>query len=144
MIHPCPPPPVGPNQEAIPALPITIDGRLTQQWEIIDKPVDPALRVPYQNLYLLLLTSPAYSGFLVRAKASDAPAAMGVAMTELSDALTQARFAAPIVPALQAALTSVLTVGGFTAPELASIQAILAAAGLDGVFDLPWLEELIR
>lgn len=136
MIYPTTPPAVGPNQEAIPALPVVIDGRLTQQWEIIDKPIDPAIRVPYQTLYLMLLTSPAYAGFLVRAKAADAPPAMGVAMTELSDALANARFGTPIVPALQAALTSVLTVGGFTAPELASIQSILVTAGLDGVFDL--------
>ena len=136
MIYPTTPPAVGPNQEAIPALPIIIDGRLTQQWEIIEKPIDPAIRVPYQTLYLLLLASPAYAGFLARAKAADAPPAMGVAMTELSDALTQARFGTPIVPALQAALGSVLAVGGFTAPELASIQAILVTAGLDGVFDL--------
>jgi hypothetical protein len=136
MIYPSPAPAVGPNQEAISALPVLIDGRLTQQWEIIDKPVDPAIRIPYQTLYLLLLTSPAYSGFLARAKATDAPPAMGVAMTELSDALTQARFGTPIVPALQAALISVLTVGGFTAPELASIQAILVTAGLAEVFDL--------
>ena len=61
---------------------------------------------------------------------------MGVAMTELSDALTQARFGTPIVPALQAALASVLAVGGFTPAELASIQAILVTAGLDAVFDL--------
>jgi hypothetical protein len=136
MIYPTTPPAVGPNQEAILGLPIVIDGRLTQQWEIIDKPVDPAVRLPYQTLYLLLLNSPAYAGFLARAKAADAPPAMGVAMTELSDALTQARFGAPIVPALQAALASVLTVGGFTATELASIQAILVTAGLDAVFDL--------
>ena len=136
MIYPTPVPAVGLNQEAIPALPVLVDGRLTQQWEIIDKPVDPAIRVPYQTLYSMLLTSPAYAGFLARAKAADAPSAMGVAMTELSDALTQARFGAPIVPALQAALASVLTVGGFTPPELASIQAILVTAGLDGVFDL--------
>jgi hypothetical protein len=136
MIYPTTPPAVGPNQEAIPALPVLIDGRLSQQWEIIDKPVDPAVRVPYQVLYTLLLTSPAYAGFLSRAKAADAPPAMGVAMTELSDALTQARFGTPIVPALQAALASVLSVGGFTAPELASIQAILVTAGLDEVFDL--------
>ena len=136
MIYPTAPPAVGPNQEAIPALPAYIDGRLTQQWEVIDKPVSPAVRIPYQTLYLLLLTSPAYAGFLVRAKALDAPPAMGVAMTLLSDALTQARFGTPIVPALQAALGSVLAVGGFTAPELASIQAILVTAGLDGVFDL--------
>jgi hypothetical protein len=136
MIYPSTPPAVGLNQEAIPALPFVIDGRLTQQWEIIDKPVDPAVRLPYQTLYLLLLNSPAYAGFLARAKAADAPLAMGVAMTELSDALTQARFGIPIVPALQAALISVLTVGGFTAPELASIQAILVTAGLDEVFDL--------
>lgn len=136
MIYPTPAPTVGLNQEAIPALPVLVDGRLTQQWEIIDKPVDQAIRVPYQTLYLMLLTSPAYAGFLSRAKAADAPPAMGVAMTELSDALTQARFGTPIVPALQAALRSVLAVGGFTAPELASIQAILVAAGLEGVFDL--------
>ena len=117
-------------------MPIIIDGRRTQQWEIIEKPIDPAIRVPYQNLYMLLLTSPAYTGFLARAKAADAPPAMSVAMTELSDALTQARFGTPIVPALKAALGSVLAVGGFTAPELASIQAILVTAGLDGVFDL--------
>jgi hypothetical protein len=136
MIYPTNPPAVGPNQEAIPALPTTVDGRLTQQWEIIDKPVDPAIRIPYQTLYLLLLVSPAYAGFLARAKAADAPPAMGVAMTELSDALTQARFGTPIVPALQAALISVLAVGGFTPAELASIQAILVTAGLDEVFDL--------
>ena len=136
MIYPTNPPAVGPNQEAIPALPVNINGRRTQQWEIIDKPVDPAIRVPYQTLYILLLTSPAYAGFLARAKAADAPTAMGVAMTELSDALTQARFGTPIVPALQAALGSVLAVGGFTPAELASIQAILVTAGLDGVFDL--------
>lgn len=136
MIYPTNPPAVGPNQEAIPALPVNINGRRTQQWEIIDKPVDPAIRVPYQTLYMLLLTSPAYAGFLARAKAADAPPAMGVAMTELSDALTQARFGTPIVPALQAALGSVLAVGGFTPAELASIQAILVTAGLDGVFDL--------
>ena len=136
MIYPTPVPAVGLNQEAIPALPVLVDGRLTQQWEIIDKPVDPAIRVPYQTLYSMLLTSPAYAGFLARAKAADAPPAMAVAMTELSDALTQARFGTPIVPALQAALISVLTVGGFTPAELASIQAILVTAGLDGVFDL--------
>ena len=136
MIYPTTPPAVGPNQEAIPALPVIVEGRLTQQWEIIDRPVDPAVRVPYQNLYMLLLTSPAYAGFLARAKAADAPPAMGIAMTELSDALAQARFETPIVPALQAALASVLSVGGFTAPELASIQAILVTAGLDAVFDL--------
>jgi hypothetical protein len=136
MIYPTPAPTVGLNQEAIPALPVLVDGRLTQQWEVIDKPVDPAIRVPYQTLYTGLLTSPAYAGFLARAKAADAPPAMAVAMTELSDALTQARFGIPIVPALQAALISVLTVGGFTAPELASIQAILVTAGLDAVFDL--------
>lgn len=136
MIYPTSAPAVGPNQQAIPALPVLVDGRLTQQWEIIDKPVDPAIQVPYQTLYMRLLTSPAYAGFLARAKAADAPPAMGVAMTELSDALTQARFGTPIVPALQAALISVLTVGGFTAPELASIQEILVAAGLDGVFGL--------
>ena len=136
MIYPTTPPTVGPNQEAIPALPIVIEGRLTQQWEIVDKPVDPAIRVPYQTLYLLLLTSPAYAGFLARAKAADAPPAMGVAMTELSDALTQARFGTPIVPALQAALTSVLALGGFTATELANIQEILATAGLSEVFDV--------
>ena len=136
MIYPTPAPTVGLNQEAIPALPVHIDGRLTQQWEVIDKPVDPAIRVPYQTLYTGLLTSPAYAGFLARAKAADAPPAMGVAMTELSDALTQARFGTPIVPALQAALGSVLAVGGFTPAELASIQAILVTAGLDAVFDL--------
>jgi hypothetical protein len=136
MIYPSTPPAVGSNQAAVPALPVVIDGRLTQQWEIIDKPVDPAVRVPYQNLYMLLLTSPVYAGFLSRAKATDAPPAMGVAMTELSDALTQARFGTPIVPALQAALASVLTVGGFTGPELAGIRAILATARLDEVFDL--------
>jgi hypothetical protein len=136
MIYPTIPPEVGPNQQAIPALPIVIDGRRTQQWEIIDKPVDPAIRVPYQTLYVLLLSSPAYAGFLSRAKAADASPAMGVAMTELSDALTQARFGTPIVPALQAALASVLNVGGFTPTELASIQTILVTAGLDEVFDL--------
>jgi hypothetical protein len=136
MIYPTTPPAFGPNQEAIPALPILIEGRLTQQWEIIDKPIDPAVRAPYNTLYMLLLTSPAYGGFLSRAKAADAPPAMGVAMTELSDALSQARFGTPIVPALQAALTSVLTVGGFTETELAGLQAILATAGLDEVFDL--------
>lgn len=136
MICPTTPPAVGPNQEAIPALPIVIDGRLTQQWEVIDKPVDPAVRIPYNALYLLLLTSPAYMGFIERAKTVDAPLAMGIAMSELSDALAQARFGTPIVPALQAALTSVLTVGGFTATELASIQAILVTARLDDVFDL--------
>jgi hypothetical protein len=136
MIYPTTPPAVGPNQEAIPALPILIESRLTQQWEIIDKPVDPAIRVPYQTLYMLLLTSPAYAGFLARAKAADAPPAMGVAMTELSDALTQARFGTPIVPALQAALASVLIVGGFTETELTGIRAILTTAGLDEVFDL--------
>ena len=136
MIYPTSAPAVGPNQEAIPALPVLVDGRLTQQWEIIDRPVDPAIRVPYQTLYTMLLTSPAYAGFLARAKAADAPPAMGVAMTELSDALTQARFGTPIVPALQAALASVLAVGGFTPAELASIQAILVTAGLDAVFDL--------
>jgi hypothetical protein len=61
---------------------------------------------------------------------------MGVAMTELSGTLAQARFGIPIVPALQAALASALTVGGFTEAELASIQAIPVTAGLDGVFDL--------
>ena len=136
MIYPTTPPAVGPNQEAIPALPLVIDERLTQQWEIIDKPVDPAVRAPYHDLYMLLLTSPAYAGFLSRSKAANASPAMGVAMTELSDALTQARFGTPIVPALQAALASVLSVGGFTPPELASIQAILVSAGLDEVFDL--------
>jgi hypothetical protein len=136
MIYPTPAPLVGPNQEAIPALPALVGGRLTQQWEVIDRPADPAIRVPYHTLYMLLLTSPAYAGFLARAKAADAPPAMGIAMTELSDALTQARFGTPIVPALQAALISVLDVGGFTTPELASIQAILVTAGLDGVFDL--------
>ena len=136
MIYPTTPPTVGPNQEAISALPIVIDGRLTQQWEIVDKPVDPAIRVPYQTLYLLLLTSPAYAGFLARAKAADAPPAMGVAMTELSDALTQARFGTPIVSALQAALSSVLDLGEFTATELANIQEILATAGLSEVFDV--------
>jgi hypothetical protein len=136
MIYPTTPPAVGPNQEAIPALPLVIEGLLTQQWEIIDKPVDPAVRAPYHDLYRLLLTSPAYAGFLSRSKAANAPPAMAVAMTELSDALTQARFGTPIVPALQSALISVLDVGGFTAPELASIQAILATAGLAEVFDL--------
>jgi hypothetical protein len=136
MIYPSNPPAVGPNQEAIPALPVVINGRLTQQWEIIDRPVDPAIRVPYQNLYMLLLTSPAYAGFLARAKAPEAPPAMGVAMTELSDALAQARFGTPILPALQAALASVLSVGGFTPTELSSIQAILVTAGLDAVFAL--------
>jgi hypothetical protein len=136
MIYPTTPPAVGPSQEAIPALPVDIDGQLTQQWEIIDKPVDPAIRVPYQTLYVLLLNSPAYAGFLGRAKAPEAPPAMGVAMTELSDALTQARFGTPIVPALQAALASVLSVGGFTPTELSSIQAILVTAGLDAVFVL--------
>jgi hypothetical protein len=136
MIYPTMPPAVGPNQEAILGLPIVIDGQYTQQWEIIEKPVNPAIRVPYQILYSLLLTSPAYAGFLSRAKATDAPPAMGVAMTELSDALTQSRFGTPIVPALQAALASVLNVGGFTATELASIQEILVTAGLDRVFDL--------
>jgi hypothetical protein len=61
---------------------------------------------------------------------------MAVAMTELSDALTQARFGTPIVPALQAALTSVLALGEFTATELANIQEILATAGLSDVFDM--------
>jgi hypothetical protein len=136
MIYPTMPPAVGPNQEAIPALPVVIDGRFTQQWEIINKPIDPAVQLPYHTLYLLLLNSPAYAGFLGRAKAADAPPAMGVAMTELSDALAQARFGTPIVPALQAALASVLTVGGFTETELAGIRAILVTAGLDGVFDL--------
>jgi hypothetical protein len=136
MIYPTTPPEVGPNQEAIPALPIVINGRRTQQWEVIDKPVDPAVRIPYQTLYLLLLASPAYAGFLSRAKTVAAPPAMGVAMTELSDALTQARFGTPIVPALMAALASVLAVGGFTATELGGIQAILSTAGLSEVFDL--------
>jgi hypothetical protein len=136
MIYPTNPPAVGPNQEAIPALPVNINGRRTQQWEIIDKPVDPAIRVPYQTLYMLLLASPAYANFLARAKAADALPAMGIAMTELSDALTQARFGTPIVPALQAALASVLIVGGFTETELTGIRAILTTAGLDEVFDL--------
>jgi hypothetical protein len=136
MIYPTNPPAVGPNQEAIPALPVLVEGRLTQRWEVIDKPIDPAARVPYQILYTMLLTSSAYAGFLSRAKAPEAPPAMGVAMTELSDALAQARFGTPIVPALQAALASVLTVGGFTPTELSSIQVILVTAGLDAVFDL--------
>jgi hypothetical protein len=136
MIYPITPPAVGSNQEAIPALPIIIDGRLTQQWEIIDKPVDPAIRLPYHTLYMLLLASPAYSGFLTRVKSADAPPSMGAAMIELSDALTQARFGIPIVPALQAALASVLAVGEFTATEMADIKAILATAGLSEVFDL--------
>lgn len=134
LVYPLAPPSVGPNQEAIPAVPVLIAGRLTQQWEVIDKPINPAVRVPYETLHSLLLTSPAYAGFVTRASAPGALESMPIAYAALSDALATARFGRPNVPAVQASLGAVISVGSFSAPELASIQALLVASGLDSIF----------
>jgi hypothetical protein len=137
MIYPSPKPAVTADQMAIPAVPIAINGRLTQQWEIINRPVNPAVRVPYEMLHSMLLVSPAYVGFVTRASAPGAPPAMGIAYSALADALTTARLVKPNIPILQASFGNVIAVGGFSAPELVSIQTLLVTAGLNSIFTIP-------
>jgi len=124
--------------EALTAVfPVLIDGEWVQGWTVGVRPEPPAPEPDYDLLYNLLLVSPAYNGFIVRASDPETSTpAMLVAQSALTDALREARTRAPIIPAIQAALNMVLAAGAFTEPELTSLQEILVAAHLDEIYSL--------
>lgn len=91
---------------------------------------------PYDLLYLGLIGSTIYPTYLAEAMQSQGNA-MPVAMSVLMNALDNARFGTPIVPAMQAALELILQVRVWAPAELAELGGILAAAGLAETFPLP-------